>query len=134
MFMKSSIEGLFKLDFVGRFQFWFVSVQCSTLYEAQIKLMKLLQHASSKVEVSLSARYADISCTWLSTTPLRRTGWVVSFTSRPHYPQGSNSRYPLERKLCGPQSPSGNCDEEKNPNPCLESNSGHPSCSPVTIL
>jgi hypothetical protein len=32
--------------------------------------------------------------------------WVVSFTSRPHYRQGKSPRYPLDRRLGGPQSQS----------------------------
>jgi hypothetical protein len=38
---------------------------------------------------------------------------VVSFTPRPLYPQGKNPWYPLNRRLSGPQSPSGR-GEEKN--------------------
>jgi hypothetical protein len=39
---------------------------------------------------------------------------VVSFTPRPLYPQGKSPRYPLDRRLGGPQSPSGRSGEEKN--------------------
>jgi hypothetical protein len=37
------------------------------------------------------------------------TGWrcVVSFTHRPLYSQGNSPWYPLDRRLCGPQSRSG---------------------------
>jgi hypothetical protein len=34
---------------------------------------------------------------------------VVSFTSLPLYPWGSNPQYPLHRRLGGPQSQSGHC-------------------------
>jgi hypothetical protein len=48
---------------------------------------------------------------------------VVSFTSRPFYPQGKSRFYPLDRRLGGPQSQSGRGGEEKNshPLPGLES-------------
>jgi hypothetical protein len=52
------------------------------------------------------------------------TRWkrVVSFTSRPLYPQGKNPWYPLYRRLGGPQSRSGRGGKEKNfkPMPSIE--------------
>jgi hypothetical protein len=42
---------------------------------------------------------------------------MVSFTPRPLYPQGKGPRYPLDRRLGGPQSRSGHGDEEKNSQP-----------------
>jgi hypothetical protein len=42
---------------------------------------------------------------------------VVSFTSRPLYPQGKSPWYPLDRRLGGPQSRSGHGGEEKNSQP-----------------
>jgi hypothetical protein len=39
--------------------------------------------------------------------------WVVSFTPRPLYPRGKGPRYPLDRRLSGPQSQSGRRGEEK---------------------
>jgi hypothetical protein len=43
------------------------------------------------------------------------TSWVlvVSFTPWPLYPRGKDPRYPLDRKLGGPQSRSGRCGAEK---------------------
>jgi hypothetical protein len=38
---------------------------------------------------------------------------VVNFTPRPHYPRGKSPRYPLDRRLGGPQSRSGRFGEEK---------------------
>jgi hypothetical protein len=38
---------------------------------------------------------------------------VVNFTPRPLYPRGKSPRYPLERRLGGPQSRSGRSGEEK---------------------
>jgi hypothetical protein len=38
---------------------------------------------------------------------------VVSFTPLPLYPRGKSSRYPLDRRLGGPQSRSGQRGEEK---------------------
>jgi hypothetical protein len=39
--------------------------------------------------------------------------WVDKFTPRPLYPRGKNPRYPLDRRLGGPQSRSGRFGEEK---------------------
>jgi hypothetical protein len=41
--------------------------------------------------------------------------WLVSFSPRPLYPRGNWTRYPLDRRLGGPQSRSGHYGEEKNP-------------------
>jgi hypothetical protein len=43
--------------------------------------------------------------------------WVVSFTSRPLYPQRKSLCYPLDRMLGGPQSRYGRGGEEKNSQP-----------------
>jgi hypothetical protein len=42
---------------------------------------------------------------------------MVSFTSRPLYPQGKSPWYPLDRRLGGPQSRSGRGGEKKTPQP-----------------
>jgi hypothetical protein len=39
--------------------------------------------------------------------------WVISFTPLPLYPRGKSPRYPLDRRLGGPQSRSGRRGEEK---------------------
>jgi len=46
-----------------------------------------------------------------------RWRWVVSFTPRPLYPRGKSPWYPLDRRICGPQSRSGRDGEEKNSQP-----------------
>jgi len=59
---------------------------------------------------------------------------VVSFTPRPLYPQGKSLRYPLDRKLGGPQSLSGRGGEENNfkPTPGIESAIAQPVASRYT--
>jgi hypothetical protein len=56
---------------------------------------------------------------------------VVSFTPRSLYPQGKSPWYPLDRRLGGPQSRSGDCDEEKIPSSRRESNPRTPLIQPV---
>jgi hypothetical protein len=56
-------------------------------------------------------------------------GRVVSFTPRPLC-----IRYPLDRRLCGPQSGSGRGDEEDKKRFCRDSNSGRPARGLVVIL
>jgi hypothetical protein len=46
-----------------------------------------------------------------------RWRWVVSFTTRPLYPQRKSLWYPLDRRLGGPQSRPGYGGEEKNSQP-----------------
>jgi hypothetical protein len=43
-----------------------------------------------------------------------RWRWVVSFTPRLLYPRGKSPRYPLDRRLGGPQNRSGNYRQKKN--------------------
>jgi hypothetical protein len=50
--------------------------------------------------------------------------WAISFTPRPLYTEGKSLRYPLDRRLGGPQNLSGRCGEEKNPLLYQESNPG----------
>jgi hypothetical protein len=49
----------------------------------------------------------------LLTTALDRGEWSASL-QRLLYPQGKSARYPLDKRLSGPQSRSGHCGEEKN--------------------
>jgi hypothetical protein len=67
--------------------------------------------------ISLALCHEDIWGSGGSSTILNLgTRWrrVISFTSLSLYPQGKSPRYPLDRRLCGPQSRSGCCGEEKN--------------------
>ena len=59
-------------------------------------------------------------------------GGVVSLTCRPLYPMRKRFRYPLNRRLCGPQSWSGRFGEEIAPVGIRTP--GRTSCSVVTIL
>jgi hypothetical protein len=56
------------------------------------------------VRGSIDPHFLDLGTKWR---------WVVSFTPWPHYPRGKISRYPLDRRLDGPQSRSGRRGEEK---------------------
>jgi hypothetical protein len=55
---------------------------------------------------------------------------VVSFTPMPLYPRGKSLRYPLDRRLGGPQSRSGRLREEKIRH-CRDSNSDPSVIQPV---
>jgi hypothetical protein len=46
----------------------------------------------------INPHFLDLGISWR---------WVVSFTPRPIYPRGKSPRYPLNKRLCGPQSRSG---------------------------
>jgi hypothetical protein len=52
----------------------------------------------------IDPHFLDLSTSWR---------WVVNFTPRPLYPQGKGPRYPLDRRLGGPQSRSGRFGEVK---------------------
>jgi hypothetical protein len=52
----------------------------------------------------IDPHFLDLDTSWRS---------VVSFTPRPLYPRGKSPRYPLDRRLGGPQSRSGRRGEEK---------------------
>jgi hypothetical protein len=56
--------------------------------------------------------------------------WVVNFTPLPLYPRGKSPRYPLDRRLGGPQSQSGRLGEE-NSRPFRDSNSEPSVVQPV---
>jgi hypothetical protein len=58
--------------------------------------------------------------------------WVVNFTPRPLYPRGKSPRYPLDRRLGGPQSRSGRFGEQKILDPYWDSNSDPSVVQPVT--
>jgi len=61
-----------------------------------------------------------------------RRGWEVSFMPQPLYPWGKSLQYPLDRRLGGPQSWSGQSGEEKHSQSPLRikpPNPDHPACS-----
>jgi hypothetical protein len=61
-----------------------------------------------------------------------RQRWVVTFMPRPLYPQGKSPWYPLDRRLAGPQSQSGQGGEEKYFQPLLGLKPPHhPAPSPT---
>jgi hypothetical protein len=65
-----------------------------------------------------------------------RWRWVVTFKLRPLYSQGKSLRYPLDRRLGGPQSRSGHGGEKRNSQPPPEiepQNPDRPARSLVTI-
>jgi hypothetical protein len=56
-------------------------------------------------EWRISSTFLDLGIRW------RR---VVSFTPLLSYPRGNSARFPLHRRLGGPQNRSGRCGGEKN--------------------
>jgi hypothetical protein len=81
----------------------------SELYGEE-KNLALSRNRTLAVECMQEWRY---SSTILNFGTGRR--WVVSFTPWPLYPLGKSHRYPLDRRLSGPQSLCGFTGEEKNP-------------------
>jgi hypothetical protein len=71
------------------------------------KVVPVLNYAmkASGVCVCIDQRIIDLGTSWR---------WVVSFTPQPLYPRGRNCRYPLDRRLGGPQNRSRRRGEEKN--------------------
>jgi hypothetical protein len=59
--------------------------------------------------------------------------WVVNFTPRPLYPQGKSPRYPLDKRLGGPQSRSGRLGGGKILDPTETRTPTLPSSSPYPI-
>jgi hypothetical protein len=84
----------------------FVTLNTQFLCKGKVKLSLCTKpwRRFGGVEVWLHA-FFDLGTRWR---------WVVSFTPRPLYPQGKSPRYPLDRKLGGPQSRYGHGVEEKN--------------------
>jgi hypothetical protein len=72
-----------------------------------------------------------VSHRMFSALPLDGSGQIHAPTL---YIRGKNPKYPLDRKLCGPQNRYGRCGEEEDPCPYWESNLGRPARSLVTIL
>jgi hypothetical protein len=100
----------------------FLILSALFLHILHVKLSYLLMHATLHItgKGKVVPLFND-----LRTTPWRHIGewrylstildlgtrwrWVVRFTAWPLYPLGKRSRYPLDRRLRGPQSRSGRC-------------------------
>jgi hypothetical protein len=105
---------------------WFQTIIMFLNVKSQVvtvlfELSTTLWRHIGRVEIQLYA-FFDVSTKWR---------WVVRFTSRPFCPQGKSPRYPMDRRLCGPQSWSGRGIEEKNSSTGRESNPYHPIIQPV---
>jgi hypothetical protein len=78
----------------------------------------------------MDPHFLDLNTSWR---------WVVSFTPRPLNPRGKSPRYPLDRRLGGPQCRSGKRGEEKilEPTgtwtPTPRSSSPYPVAIPTTL-
>jgi hypothetical protein len=99
---------------------------CLTKYHA-MKTYPVLKQAPRQEEVwsgGMVPHILNLDTKW---------SWVVSSTPLPLYPRGKRPRFPLDRRLGGPQCRSGSGGEEKNLYSCRESNPGRPAHSLVTI-
>jgi hypothetical protein len=80
--------------------------------EVKVKLSLCFNWAPRHEDIlgsgDIAPRILDLGTRWR---------WVVSFTSRPLYPQGKSPWYPLDRRLGESQSRSGRGGEEKNSQP-----------------
>jgi hypothetical protein len=65
---------------------------------------QVLRNDSVRGSGCIDPRFLDFGISWK---------WVVSFTPRPLYPLGKSLRYPLDRRLGGPQSRSGRRGKDK---------------------
>jgi hypothetical protein len=65
---------------------------------------KVVRHEHVWGSGCIDPHFLDLGTSWR---------WVVSFTPLPPYPKGKSPRYPLERRLGGPQSWSGWRGKEK---------------------
>jgi hypothetical protein len=78
-------------------------------FSKKVKMSQCLTNAALRHEGvwgsgCIEPHFLDLGTSW------RR---VVSFTTRPLNPMEKSPRYPLDRRLGGPQSRSGQCGEEK---------------------
>jgi hypothetical protein len=64
---------------------------------------KALRHEGVWGSGCIDLHFLDVGTSWR---------WVVSFTPRSLYLRGKRSHYPLDRRLGGPQSWSGRCEEK----------------------
>jgi hypothetical protein len=99
------------------------------LWEKKWKALYILSHIQEvpgekkKVKLSLGTpwRHMGSACTEPHFLDLCTSWrWVVNFTPQPLYPRGDSPRYPLDRRLGGHQSRSGQSGEENsNSNPSV---------------
>jgi hypothetical protein len=92
------------------------------IFGEEFKVLPALHYLSTmpwrhEGKYSYNSTILDLGTRWM---------WMVSFTL---YPQGKSSRYPLDRKLGGPQSRCGRCGVKKISFLCRESNSSRPTRS-----
>jgi hypothetical protein len=85
------------------------SVFETCLSTSQVKFSPFLTHSALRHEGvwgsgCIDPHFLDLGTSWR---------WVVSLTPQPLYPRGKSPRYPLDRRLGGPQSQSGKFEEEK---------------------
>lgn len=62
----------------------------------------------------------------------KQTG-VISFTSRPLYPQGKNPRHPLDKRLGGNQNRSGRLEKTQTSCTCRDSTRDRPTCGLIAL-
>jgi hypothetical protein len=82
--------------------------QCTTAIELKLSLCLTnyaLRHEGVWGSGCIDPRILYIGTSWRL---------VLNFTPRPLYPRGKSPRYPLDRRLGGPQSLPGCCEEKKN--------------------
>jgi len=81
---------------------WLTSAHVSTV-KVSLCFNWVRHHESVLGSGGIAPRILDLGTRWR---------WVVSLTTRPLYTRNKSPRYPLDRKLCGPQSLSGRGDEK----------------------
>jgi hypothetical protein len=99
---------------------WFVYVNHKRFDTIKAKAVPL--HATEALERGELLLILDLGTRW---------DWVVSITPRPRFSPGKGPRYPLYRRLGGPQSRSGHRLEEKSFRLCQGSHLDRPAVQPI---